>query len=177
MPERMTEGTEYNIAREVAKGIRKVGNDLSKDEQGHLQAYLEKLNERRFNRGWFQGPAIEVNNHEEFVQHIVGKREESGNFKAQFIQHAKDEGRSLEDAETMYSKLFQHATDQYGKTIDKLKQQEEQARQEQLNVQKRFSDDIGQWHDRFENDINSHLERQGEKLESVSEQELRISKQ
>ena len=173
----MTEGTEYNIAREVAKGIRKVGNDLSKDEQGHLQAYLEKLNERRFNRGWFQGPAIEVNNHEEFVQHIVGKREESGNFKAQFIQHAKDEGRSLEDAETMYSKLFQHATDQYGKTIDKLKQQEEQARQEQLKVQKRFSDDIGQWHDRFENDINSHLERQGEKLESVSEQELRIAKQ
>jgi len=174
MPARMTEGTEYNIAKEVAKGVK----GFEKKEVDHLQSYLEKLNERRFSRGWFQGPAVEVETHNEFVQHVVGARDKSGDFKAQFLQHAKNENILTEkEAEAMYTKLFQHATDQYGKNIDRLRQQEKQARQEQFKVQERFSNEIEQWRGNFEGDINSHLERQGEKLESVSEQELRIAKQ
>ncbi|MBI2136616.1 hypothetical protein HYU06_06100 [Candidatus Woesearchaeota archaeon] len=152
------------ILKDINHGVNRLGTSLDRDEKSRIKSFLAARNSAGANIG----------SHDQFVNLVVNKPDD---FRGQFVSHLQQENNiSLEEAEKLFEKLFAHATNEFKESMERARIQQEQARQEQLKVQQKFSGDIQTWHDSFEQNVDNHLEKHEEKLDNITEQELRNAK-
>jgi hypothetical protein len=175
MATRMTQGNEHDITNAVTKGVKKLGEQLSKEDKEHLQGYIEKLNAGGISKGFWKGPAVQVNDHTEFVQHVVGDRdkEDSSHFFKQFVDHVMHEEQvTREQAEALVNKVIKHSREEHLANKEEIKGQEQRL----SNAIEDHSSTIQGYQREFENNIGQRLDSMQEQFEGLSANQLREAK-